>query len=505
MIETNPRICAVITEETVAAAVDAMHNAGGLADMLELRLDYLRDFDFTRPDDLRPLLEQRPLPTILTCRSFDEGGKQRIGDRVRLRLIIEGAKKYAEFCDVEAAHYHEAASLRPDPSRLIVSYHNFDETPRDIDAVCEIVCALPAAIHKIVIRANDIGDSLAIFRLLDRSTSQGRNLIALAMGAPGVITRILGPSRGSYLTYGPLSRGMESAPGQITCGELSRVYRIKRITRNSIITGIIGQPVMHSASPAVHNAAFEEMGLDYVYLPFEVSDAAEFLRQFINPVSRMMDWNVRGLSVTIPHKTAVMPLLDEIDPVASTIGAVNTVVVEDGRLRGYNTDAQGFIAPLLQATQLAGKRCAVLGAGGAARAVLCALKREGALVTLFARDAGKGSKLGGEFDTPYEPLEKFGASDAEIVVNATPIGMHGHSEGVSPVPPISLRGRLIAYDLVYNPLATRFLADAASSGCRTITGLEMLVSQAAAQFEMWTGMKAPVDVMRAAALGAISS
>ena len=209
--------------------------------------------------------------------------------------------------------------------------------------------------------------------------------------------------------------------------------------------------------------------------------------------------------MTIPHKRSVIPLLDVIDPVASAIGAVNTVVVNNGKIHGHNTDVQGFISPLLRATRLAGKRCAVLGGGGAARAVLQTLTSQGARVVLFVRDVAKASKLGGEFNVRVEPLESFGASDAEIVVNSTPVGMWGHSEGTSPVSPRSLRGRLVAYDLVYNPLVTKFLADAASQGCRTISGLEMLVSQAASQLELWTGMKAPIDIMRAAAANVVGA
>ncbi|PYP83265.1 MAG: shikimate dehydrogenase [Blastocatellia bacterium AA13] len=498
------RVCAAITESTVEGARAAMQRAAACADMIELRLDYLRDLDFTRVESLRPLIEDPPLPTIITCRALDEGGRQAIEDKIRLRLLIDGAKRYSVFCDVEAAHYHTAASMEPDQSRLIVSYHNFAETPPDLEAVWEIVAALPAAIHKIVTMASDSSDSLAMFRLLDRAHHTNRPVIAMVMGEAGVATRILGPSRGSYLTYGSLARGRESAPGQLTCEELREVYRINRVSRNTIITGIIGSPVMHSVSPAIHNAAFNELGMDYVYLPLQVRDLGEFIAKFVSPSSREMHWNAGGFSVTLPHKSAIIPYLDVIDPAALAIGAVNTIVVKEGRLEGHNTDAEGFIAPLLKVASLLGKRCAVLGAGGAARSVVHALKARGAIVTLFVRDEKKASDVFAASEVNIEPIGSFPDSHSEIVINSTPIGMRGHSEGESPAPLGSMHGCEIAYDLVYNPLSTKFLEDAASQGCYTISGLDMLIGQAVLQFELWTGRNAPIEVMRAAALASLN-
>jgi 3-dehydroquinate dehydratase/shikimate dehydrogenase len=500
MSEARARVCAVIAEESIEAARAAIKRAAEVADMVELRLDYLRDFDFSRTENLKLLLEDKPLPAIITCRAVDEGGCQHVETSARLRLLVEGARQVADYCDVEAAYYDQAMQLSPDPSRLIVSYHNFAETPADLHAVYRRLCSLPAAIHKIATRARSVSDALSLFRLLECARAERRRLVALAMGEPGFITRVLGPAWGSFLTYGSVASGRESAPGQASCEELKRSYRIQELSRNTAVTGIIGQPVSQSASPAMHNAAFSALGLDFVYLPIEVSDLVEFFERFIRSESREMDWRLRGLSVTIPHKTAVMRLLDEIDPVARSAGAVNTVLVEGDRLVGYNTDVQGAIAPLERICALSGTSCAVIGAGGAARAVVYGLVERGARVTIFARDPAKACALGDNFGAAVLPLGALESSNAQVVINATPVGMRWHSEGHSPIPREALRGRHVAYDLVYNPIDTRFLKDARAQGCKTISGIEMLIAQAALQFELWTGKKPPLALMREAAL-----
>jgi 3-dehydroquinate dehydratase/shikimate dehydrogenase len=484
----------------MAEARAAMQRAADVADLIELRLDYLRDFEFDRPDELSALLDDKPLPVIVTCRAVDEGGQQKIAEATRLRLLAEALRRGADYCDIEAAHYNEAAAALLDASRLIVSYHNFSETPVDLATVYECLIRLPAAIHKITVRANDIADSLEVFRLLDRAAAEQRPLIAIAMQEAGMITRILGPSRGSFLTFGSLTRGHESAPGQCTCDELRHLYGVHRLSRDTQVVGIIGKPVSHSASPLMHNRAFREMSLDYVYLPIEVNDVGEFFRRFIHPSTREMNWRLRGFSVTIPHKTAVIPFLDELDETARRIGAVNTVVVEGERLIGYNTDAHGAIAPLAAITDLQGARCAVIGAGGAARAVVFGLLERGAQVSLLARNPAKAAALADEFGIAVDHLKAIAGSAADIIINTTPLGMANHSEGESIIPRAAWRNRKIAYDLIYNPFETRFLADARQQGCLSLSGIEMLVAQAVRQFELWTGRTPPVELLRAAAL-----
>lgn len=509
MSENPARVCAVITEETIGAARAAIKRAASIADMIEVRLDYLIDFDFGDHEGAgegvqtaRTLVTDSSVPVIITFRSTSEGGRRQVDEDVRLRLLA-AATEFA-YCDVEAASYERLLCFSPDTSRLIVSYHDFSGTPANLDAIYDRVTSLPAAVHKIVTHAHNVTDSLASFKLLQRARIDDRKLIALAMGEAGLMTRVLGPAFGSFLTYGSLVRGKESAPGQLSCDELINLYRVRGISRATSIAGIIGSPVRHSASPAMHNRAFAERDLDFVYLPFEVEDLALFFDQFVCKATREIDWNLAGLSVTIPHKREVVSLLDEINETAGKTGAVNTVVMKDDRLIGYNTDVQGAMEPLERVQQLAGAHCAVIGAGGAARAVIHGLLERGARVQVFARSPESAREIVGCFGLSVSPIESLESSDAEIVINTTPIGMRGHSEGSSPVTKDSLRGRSVAYDLVYNPMETRFLTDAREEGCTVISGLEMLVAQAGLQFELWTGQPASIEVMRNAATAKIA-
>jgi 3-dehydroquinate dehydratase / shikimate dehydrogenase len=296
------------------------------------------------------------------------------------------------------------------------------------------------------------------------------------------------------LTFGALRRGAESASGQPTVNELIDIYRAKQLSRDSEIFGVIGKPIGHSRSPLMHNSVLKALGRDGVYLPFEVDSVEEFVRDFVRPATRKIDWRLRGLSVTIPHKLAVIPHLDLIDDSADRIGAVNTVVIEGNRLQGYNTDAIGAMKPLNELMDVKGARAAVIGAGGSARAICYGLSGRGADVTVYARDRQKAKLLADEFKIQAETIDRLNGQ-VDLVINCTPIGMRGHSEDQSPLRAEQLRGVKLVYDLVYNPEETSLLREARTAGCRTLGGLAMLVGQAVEQFRLWTGVEPPVDVM----------
>ena len=257
------------------------------------------------------------------------------------------------------------------------------------------------------------------------------------------------------------------------------------------LCGVIGNPVEHSLSPAMHNAAFEQAGLNYAYLAFRVTDVEGAMRAV-----RALD--IRGLSVTVPHKVAVIPFLDEIDPVARAIGAVNTVVNDGGRLKGYNTDWTGFVRSLEAHVPLKGRRAVILGAGGAARAIAFGLKERGGEMTVLnrAEEIGMAVALAAEVGCPHGDLGRIDAiAGADIVINATSVGM-APLQDRTVVDTAHLRPGQVVYDVVYNPLETRFLREARERGCRVVPGYEMLLLQGVAQFELWTGRPAPVDLMR---------
>jgi len=379
--------------------------------------------------------------------------------------------------------------LAPDWSRVIVSHHDFNGVPKDLEQIYERLANSPAAVIKIAVQANDIIDCLPIFQLLDRARSEGREIIAIAMGNAGIATRVLGPSRGSFLTYGALEDENATAPGQINARKLRSLYHVDTIDQDTMICGLVGLPVMHSVSPHIHNTAFSEERINGVYLPFEVHDASEFFKRMVHPRTRELNWNLRGLSITAPHKQTVMECLDWIEPEAKEIGAVNTVVVENDRLLGYNTDAAGLIDPLLkQLKTLHGTRVAIIGAGGAARAAIWALKRQHANVTLFARNQAKAQPLAELFGISCKSLSDAAFATYDLVINATPLGSGAHIDQ-SPATRDQLTGARCVYDLIYNPRDTRLLREAREAGCETLGGLEMLVTQAALQFELWTGKR----------------
>jgi 3-dehydroquinate dehydratase / shikimate dehydrogenase len=316
----------------------------------------------------------------------------------------------------------------------------------------------------------------------------------LGMGLAGIATRVLCLSRGTLLTFAALRAGAESASGQPTVKELAQRYRARELSATSEIYGVMGYPVGHSRSPLMHNAALQNAKRDGIYLPLEVDDAVSFVRDFVHPQTKKLDWNLRGLSVTIPHKLAVMPLLDALDATAQRVGAVNTIVVEGERLVGYNTDVAGAMQPLEAQIELRGARVAVLGAGGSARAVCYGLSERGAVTTVYARDVSKAQTLADEFNATGASLAEF-TGECDIVINCTPIGMKGVGEGASPVPAESLRGVKLVYDLVYNPEMTQLLSDAQSAGCVTLGGLTMLTTQACEQFRLWTGEVVSMKLM----------
>jgi 3-dehydroquinate dehydratase/shikimate dehydrogenase len=503
-------ICVPITETNVETFLATIREAEQTADTIELRLDYLPAEALPQLiAELRSRIAQISKPLIFTFRPREQGGKRDLTLQDRhdfwrnLPPEIINAIAFADFeLDLVESFVGEQP---PIPwSKVICSWHDFDETPDDLIERFERMARTPAAVVKIATQANRIGDCLRIFEIIERA-NQPKPVIGLAMGLPGLATRVLALSRGAMLTFGALKRGAESASGQPTVAELRDLYRVKQLSRESEIYGVIGKPIGHSLSPLMHNAALKALNRDGVYLPFEVDDVEEFVRDFVRPKTKELDWRLRGLSVTIPHKLAIIPHLAHVDATARAIGAVNTVVVEGDELRGYNTDAAGAMKPLDELMDVRGARVAVLGAGGAARAICYGLNERGADVTIYSRDVHKAQPLADEFKTRTASLGSF-KGEADVVINCTPVGMRGHSEDQSPVKAESLGGVKLVYDLVYNPEETVLLRDARETGGRTLGGLAMLVGQAAEQFRLWTGLEPPVDVMwRAVTLPAQTS
>ena len=253
------------------------------------------------------------------------------------------------------------------------------------------------------------------------------------------------------------------------------------------VYGVIGNPVRHSLSPTMHNAAFSEMGVNAVYLAFEVEDIKECM-------GGVRSLKIKGLSVTIPFKSDIIPLLDEVDDLAMAIGAVNTVVNEGDRLKGFNTDAMGALRSLEEKTDLQGKGVVIIGAGGTARAIGYILKKRGLEIIITNRSVDRGMNLCRILDCEFIRPDKLADINTDILINTTPVGMSPNIDN-SPVSESAFKNGMIVMDVIYNPIKTRLLAMAEARGCLTINGLNMFTYQGAEQIRLWTGLDAPVEVM----------
>lgn len=500
--KTRARTCVPLRADTIVELHHLITSAAGASDIIELRLDGLSEGELTAVQrQLESLVARSQVPAIITFRPSEQGGYRELSITQRRQFWNAAGKIKDAWFDVEKDLCVTEPPLDLDWSRVICSYHDFAGSPQNIDEIYRDLAASPARILKVAIQASDVVDCLPVFHLLQRASAEKRQVIALAMGDAGLPTRVLGPSQGSFLTYAPIDTERATAPGQVTVDRLKKVYHIQDIHKMTLIHGLVGSPVMHSISPHVHNAAFQAEGIDAVYLPLEVKNLQSFMRRMADPASREINWRLAGLSITAPHKVEIMKYLTSVDARAQDIGAVNTVTFEDRQLIGYNTDVDGFIEPLANAIELTSDmRVAVIGAGGAAKAATWSLCEKNIPVTIFARDPQRAESLGARFDVPIQRLKDANFESFDVVVNATPLGSFGSRSDQTPAIVDQLRGVQLAYDLVYNPIKTRFMREAENAGCRTLGGLEMLVAQAKLQFKLWTGKKAPAEVMYSAAL-----
>ena len=483
----NGKICISVCASTVDDLREKIESAAPLSDLIELRLDYLNS-----PSTAISQIDIGP-NMILTLRPREQGGNGDIDLRTR--------KEFWSSLNAECGADLEEdviGSVISGFAPKICSFHDFNYSEGSLYETYSRLASTDADVLKIAVSTNDAIDALDIWKLLERAESDDRQLTPIAMGESGEWTRILGLAHGAYSTYAALDTGGETAPGQITARDMIDVFRVKELDKSTEVYGIIAGDTTYTMSPYIHNAAFKASGSNAVFVPLQVKDLDTFMRRMVLPETREIDLNFRGFSVTNPHKEAIIKYLD-VDDAAAQIGAANTVKIEDGKLLGFNTDAQGFIAPLVDTFgDLKGSRTAVIGAGGAARACVYTIKSAGADVTIFARNSEKATALAEEFEANSKPLTTD-FSDFDIVVNATPLGTRGNGENETIATAEQLRDVKLVYDLIYNPNETRLLREAKLAGAQTLGGFEMLMAQAAEQFKIWTGQLAPIEEMTAAA------
>jgi 3-dehydroquinate dehydratase/shikimate dehydrogenase len=474
----QPRLCITVMAPTMED-LRQRRDRLSTAELVELRLDAV-----DRPD-VRGALEGRHAPVIVTCRAASEGGAFAGAEEDRLRLLEEALDLGAEYVDVEWKALTPGFAGGRHRERIVVSMHDFEGLPRDLADRVAAMRRTGAGVTKVAVMASRLADGVTLAKAVrPRETPT----VAIAMGEAGLASRVLASRLGSLWTYS--GDDALAAPGQVSAERMAGEFRFHAIRPTTPLYGVVGRPVAHSLSPAMHNAAFAACGIDAVYLPLAAADFDDFLR-----FAEAMD--LRGASVTAPFKVPAFELAGAADADGHQAGAINTLRRGDGGWEGRNTDAAGFMAPLAGRGPLAGQRATVLGAGGAARSVVMALRDAGASVTIVARAPERAADLARRAGVAWADWPPRAAT-WDLLVNATPLGTAPQSDQ-SPLDRSQLDGRLV-YDLVYNPPRTRLLAEAAERGCETIGGLDMLVAQAGAQFAWWTGVTPPSAVMRQAAL-----
>ncbi|MGC1831034.1 MAG: shikimate dehydrogenase [Candidatus Acidiferrales bacterium] len=482
------KICAVVAAEKAQPMHRQLARALRETRTVELRLDWLAD-DREIARFLKRLAGTKPraeATLIATCRRREAGGRYRGSIAKQLVHLSEAVRAGCAWYDLEI----ESASKCP-PELLDVllgegcelsSAHFFQGMPRNLErVVAGLERGRPDGI-KVAAQCDSLADSLKLARV----GRTRRNMVAMPMGEVALPVRFLMLRERGGFAYAPVENA--TAPGQISLEEMKNLYRADDFGRRTEVYGVIGDPIGHSLSPQMQNAAFEARRISAVYLPFLVHD----LRDFLGAIEEL---RIQGFSVTIPHKERILRHLDGCDPLAAKIGAVNTVVVRGGgKLYGYNTDYVSVLRALEPRIPLRGSRVLIAGAGGVARAVAFALAEAGAAVCISARRREKAKSLaraaGGEAIARQQLRREY----FDAIVNATPVGMYPFS-GRSPLEARELNCRLV-FDTIYRPRETKLLQLAAQRGVETISGEEMFIAQGAAQWEIWTGERAPLEAMR---------
>ena len=466
--------------------------------LVELRLDYLQG-----EVQVKRLLRDRPCPVIMTCRRKSDGGRWEHSEEARLTLLRTAIVEGADYVDLED---DVAAGVRRyGVTKRIISHHDFQKTPADLTLLHKRLASMDADIVKIAAMANHPTDNLRMLQMVHASRLP---TVGICMGDIGAPTRILGGRYGAPFTYATFNDDRVLAPGQIGWRQMREMYRYDSITAATRIYGVVADPVGHSLSPVVHNAALAAAGIDAVYVPFRVP--AEQIDEFLSAASR---WPLSGLSVTIPHKESVLRHATAVDGLVQSIGAANTLSFTPAGIEAANTDATAAVESLAAALRgdeqpqngtLGVKTAVVLGGGGAARAVAFGLKQRGVEVTVTSRTADRAKKIAAEVGCKAVEWAARHRMPSDCVVNATPVGMHPNVDE-TPYDKEHLRPYMVVFDTVYNPENTLFIKEARSVGCRTVTGVEMFVRQAAIQFRIWHDVEPPQQVMRDALKRATAS
>ncbi len=460
------------------------------ARFLEFRLDGLAKPASGLPQ-LRDLLARnRDVTAIATCRRKDFGGHFTGSLTTELDILVKAAEAGCQIVDIEVESAEQAtkpqlakfrAALRAAGAALLISFHDFSRT-KGLAQAGQRIKAFEPDFVKVVSTARTLADNLAMLRLIE-DLSLHSNMVGIAMGEEGLISRVLGPRAGAAFTFASPGDGAETAPGQAAVRTLIDLYRFEQLDQATRIFGVAGNPIGHSLSPLMHNTAFRRENVNAVMLPLKVKSLDDLL-------TLTRELPLAGVAVTMPLKQEVLPHLANMDPLTTRIGACNTLRVGgDGKIVGFNTDVAGVVRPLERRMKLKGARILVLGAGGAARAAVFGLVEQGAEVFIVNRTHETAVALARKAKTKALKRDQLAKNRFDAIINTTPCGMTGAIQSL-PIAENELNAHLI-FDMVYTPLETPLLKLARSRGLAVISGLEMFVLQGARQFEIWTGKPAP--------------
>ncbi len=465
------------------------------AELVELRVDWI-------PRGLRldRLIKNRPTPVIVTCRRPADGGRFSDSEEKRLTILREAIMSGVEYVDLEA---DIAKSIpRYGKTQRIVSYHDFEKTPDNLEEIHEQLCECDPDIVKIVTMADSPIDNIRMLELVAKAKVP---TVGFCMGEYGVVSRILCGKYGAPFSYATFSKERVMAPGQFSFEEMKRLYRYDQINDETAVFGVLGDPVGHSWSPILFNVAFAKNKMNAVYLPMRVG-----AEEFSETLKAYEFLKVHGYSVTIPHKQSALKFADKADESTRKIGAANTLVKsKSGNWHAKNTDYDAALDSIKlglaakKEPSLNGQRVLILGAGGVAQAIGMGAAKENAVVTVSNRSKTRGSQLAKSLNCQHVTWGNRGAVGADVLVNCTPVGMFPEMNE-TPFEPHWLREDMVVFDTIYNPENTLLLKSAKERLCYPVSGIEMFVRQAAAQFKYFTGKEASLDELRTTLRRAIS-
>ena len=484
------KLCVALQGRTPAELLDRAEALLPECRFFEFRLDTLPKPAAAFPRLKEFLSYRRDVTAIATCRRKENGGSFTGSLTAELEILLKAAECGCHIVDLEIESAEDIrpaqlakfrAALRAAGAALLISFHDFART-KNLDQAASRIEAFQPDFMKVVSTARQLSDSLAVLRLIE-SHSLSTHVVGIAMGEEGLVSRVLGPRAGAAFTFVSPDADLATAPGQISVRTMLDLYRLDQLDQATRIFGVAGNPIAHSLSPHMHNAAFRREVVNAIMLPLKV-------RMLEDLLTLVRELPLAGVAVTMPLKQEVLPHLANMDPLTARIGACNTLRTgADGKLYGFNTDVAGVVRPLEKRMKIQGSRIVVLGAGGAARAAVFGLVDQGAEVFVVNRTHENAVTLARKARAKSLKQELLAKNRFDVLINTTPCGMAGVKQAL-PIKESELNAGLV-FDMVYNPMETPLIKLARSRGIPVIGGLEMFVQQGARQFEIWTGKPAP--------------